>query len=548
MSLGAGPSRHAAADEDLSAAEAADLFGSATTATEDRTRATRRLAALGENAVAAVVTRLGEDAPVSGWTKCLAALREIGAAKSLATIECNRSRWDLWGLERAAPSSSGAANAGEYLAAQLAAALPATAWKSAPLKAELLEDPFRVPPSVEGRVRQVLPPELAWADVAVREKGAVLEVDLARDGRFSTKLTGPKVLVVKSGSSVRRILVYRRADRWFACSPVVLRGGSGGRAAEFLDADQNGEFDGPTDLVRFGDGGFRPVREGPLGFDGERLFRFRLRREGDALSLETTDEPEPSWLTPPRAEAMRAVHRWRHANGLALQRIDRTRTEGCDLHCAYLDRHATGSLRDHDEDPAKDGATKLGAAAGQNSSISSQPTAAGLVEAIAPTILHRRTLLGRRTDGIGVGASTTHSAQWGGPPDASERGEPILFPGAGAVGVPVAIAPEVPDSDTQANFYDTPRGFPVYVAWGGLTNPGAPESPQIRLVETAGGKPVRGFQFDAEKPYNTRYAREAGNLWFVAERPLAPGTQYTVQVTGTRDGESFELSWWFRTK
>lgn len=548
VALGAAGSVASAADPALEArvnALAAELVAPDP---ESRRRALEDLRRLGTDAIPQLLTCAGREVGTPAWEASIGALLTIDPAQALAHVETCRSSWSSYGWLTPASERSGRRVVDELVDRLLAAR--AAAWtKPARLEPALLDGGFRVPPWIEHRIDGALPSHLAWDDIPVRERSGKLEIDAAKNGAFATRVDPQRAAVVEIGprERARRVLVHRRLDVWYAASPHVLRGTVGGLPVEVLDAEGDGDFAGAADLVRFGEGAFRPLAEGPLApaEDGS-LVRFRIRRDAGGWSIQTIPEPDPVWLDRPGVVGMRAVTRWRGAAGLPPVRIDYARWRACGLHHDYWRRYGFTA---HDEDRDRPGYTADGEVAGKRSSCWATGDGPRFVEVIGSTVLHRVSLVGRPDDGVGFFTGMAGSMLWGGTIDAAPRRFPLLVPAPGQSGVPSICEPEVPTPTRNPTFYSSrARGFPVSVTWSGLLP--ALDGAVLEVFEADARRPLPGTTFSPADPYET--SRTAGfsgeSAIFVADSPLRSATLHTARYRGRNSAGPVEFTWQFRTQ
>jgi hypothetical protein len=164
-------------------------------------------------------------------------------------------------------------------------------------------------------------------------------------------------------------------------------------------------------------------------------------------------------------------------------------------------------------------------------------TAPASVHSSANSVYHRLPLLDREVVAAGYGEARVGPIGisvldlGAGPP---ATGDPIAYPADGQSDVPAAfVGAEVPDPLPQGSI--TPAGYPVTLVVGGAQ----------QLAVTTGrllgrdGKEVASYTLS---PGNQIGASQ----WaLVPKRPLEPGTKYTVEVSGTVDGQSFSRRWSF---
>ena len=509
------------------------------------------LRALGDAAVEPLLRHAGLDPGTPESGAALAALCAIDPDEALARVETSRSRWASYRWLREIPERKGQTVV-DFLTTSLLAARKDAWSKPVPLETAVLADPFRIPPWAEHRITDSLPSALVWADVPVRVKGASLEIDAALDGRFATKVDAarPQVVSVGPDARARKVIIHRRAGAWYAASPLVARATVDGTAIEFLDAQADGVFDGPDDLVRFGDGAFRPLKESEFGWTPKGLVRFRLKREGGALTVATIREPDPRWEDGGAVAGMDALNRWRNAAGLAPQRIDEARWRACGEHHEYWRRNGFSA---HDQDPERPAATADGALAGKSSSVWASPGPEEFVTRIAGSVLHRSSTIGRASEGVGFFAGRSGCLLWGAQISGASRDFPVLVPGAGQTGVPLQCEPEAPNPERDPAFYGKARGFTISATWSGVDDrPFGGVGGDVRLELTPEGAkaPLPGTLFCAATPYHSgfRYGYPDDSVIFVADTPLAPGTTYVARVRADGEDGPIDFSWRFRTR
>jgi hypothetical protein len=512
-----------------------------------RRKALDALRAMGDAAIEPLLRKAGDEPGTPVSDAALAALETLDPDEALARVETSRTLWEPWRWTREIEGRKGQTIV-DLLVEKLLAARRVAWSKSVPLETAVNADGFRVPSWAERRIVDQLPSELVWAEVKARTKGASLELDVAGDGRFSTHLDGakPQVLSVGPGDRARKVLVQRRLDAWYAASPHVARAVMDGSPVELLDVQGDGAFDGDDDLIRFGDGAFRPLREGPFGWTPKGLVRFRLRREGGALTISSVPEPSPRWMDAAAAAGMDALNAWRNAAGLAPHRIDETRWKACGLHHEYWNRNGFSA---HDEDASKPGWTTDGAKAGQSSSVWQAGDARAFVARIGGSILHRSSLIGRPSEGVGFYAGNAGSLLWGATIEGISRNFPIAIPGPGQTDVLWNCESEMPFPPKDPAFYSKARGFPVSVTWSGLTE--APVAKRrIDLIPEGAAAPLPGRTFSAEDPYHPDYRNgyPDDSTIFVSDAPLAHGTTYVVRFRADGASGPIDVSWRFRTK
>jgi hypothetical protein len=498
---------------------------------------------IGQPALLPLLRAADPDVSSRAFAAVVEAAREIDADQALAAVETSRSEWGAFGWT-AKPGGAGP----EVVDAMERILLEArkSKWsKPAPLTPAVLADGVGIPPWVDHRVGDALPKDLTRTDVRCRERKGCLEVDAAGDGAFATKVESDRAAVVVVGP--RRVLVHRKLDGWYAACADLLRADVGKTPVEFLDGDADGAFDGPRDFVRFGDQPFRPVTESPFAWIGGALFRFRVVKEPAGPTVSVAPEPEPSWIDASSAGGVAALNEWRADFGLAPQRADRDRSRCCRLHHDYWKKAGLNhDLRDHDEDPAKPGYTEDGERAGHNASCGWNRNGAEFVKVIGASVLHRGSLLGRASEGVGMFVGPMGQLLWGGAMDGAARGVPTLIPAPGQTGVATTCCAEMPTPTIDPRFYDHPRGFPVLVAWtGNATQPNG-KGARLEVFEHGASAPLAGVAFSPDAPYVPEHSE--GFVAFVADAPLPKNATLTARFRGESASGPVEIVWQFRTK
>jgi hypothetical protein len=513
-----------------------------------RKKALDAIRALGVDAIPHVLRAAGPDVASPEFDAAVAALVAIDPDQALAAVQTCRTEWAGLGF-LAAPEDRKGRRVVDELEDRLLASRKAEWSRPVRLLPAELDEGFRVPPWAEERLKDLLPSHLAWADVPVREKGGKLEIDAALDGRFALRADPARALVVAVGAKERprKVLVYRKLDGWYAASPWLLRGTAApGLPVELLDVEGDGDFAGRRDLVRFGDDAFRPLAEGPFAVTAQGLVRFRVRRDAEGFTISVVPEPEPHWVTGPSRAGMDALNAWRADAGLSPHRIDRRRAQHCGLHHEYWRLNGFSA---HDEDAARPGYTPEGERAGKSASCWAQGDGAEFVRKIGASILHRSSLVGRPDEGVGFFAGPAGALLWGAEIDSVSRGAPVMVPGPGQTGTPLACEPEEPKPSVDPNFYGRARGFPVSATWSRLADPGVKDR-KLEVFAAGAPKPLAGTTFSYERPYNDgfRAGYPDSSVIFVSDGPLPAATTFTARLSATAPDGPVEVVWQFRTK
>ncbi len=506
-----------------------------------RRGAEEAVARLGVDAVPAIAEALPSVKGEAARKGLKRALEAMGRADVLAAVER---------LRQAAPRAS--AKRYEDLAALLGATPGGTGGEpgAVPLVPGRLEDPALAPLAATRWLRGRLPAEWTQAAHVVRETPEGLRVDSDGDGTAETLVPSGEARVVEAGAADGKalLLVFARAGAWWACPAACLRAGTGARAVELLDGDLDGAHDGPADFVRAADGAFGPRDEARRVWLEDGVATYAVAGEGASRRLTLTPEPDPAGADDAALSGLRALHRWRRSLGLPPARLDPRRSDACRKHAAYLRQNAgtpeVAGLDAHREVAGKPGYTPEGAEAGGAGLISGAGEAGAAVGSLAVTMLHGAGLLGTPSSGFGIGTASGRGGAtvvWGEDATVGEGGAPIVVPAPGQAHVPLRARPEEPPPSSPADWYASPRGFPVTVVHRGLglTNV------DVRLHRADGMTPVEGVLWNDESPVRGGYAR--GVAFFMPSAPLERGASYVAVATGRREGGERRWAWTFRT-
>ncbi|MCE9635038.1 MAG: hypothetical protein K8T90_04965 [Planctomycetes bacterium] len=568
-----------------------------------RARGAKALKQLGPAAVPLLIDRIPDDVSSKRFQGVVDGIGGLDADGAVAAIETCRSEWRAKGWRRAAtekpapkekdpepgrgrgrPRDTAPPDAPrgqrwiDAVLDRLRTHRADSVRRTVTLEPGALWDASFIPPWIEQLLAspvKKLPESLVGESIAVRESAMKLEIDTGKDGKFAAAvgIDFGRVIDVGPKKTPRKVLVFQRLGRWIAAPATTLSGEVDGVAVEFLDADQDGAFDGEKDLVRFAGGAFRHVGEEPTAWTEQglvswKLIRFTTRDEGkDTViwTLQVETEPEPSWRTPEQAAEMKSLNTWRQAAGLPPQRIDRMWSEACGLHHAYW---VANGFSGHDEYKGKPAITPRGAEAGKRSSVGTSPDGARFARDIFWTILHRGSCLGTPEGGVGAFPGPVGSLLWGPPIDASQRGFPLLIPGPGQTGVPVKCEPEIPVPDPDPKYYDTPRGTPICITWTRAgdrfadlkdlsvelfraTPKAVDPADEGESVPTAAGPvPISGTLWCKEHRYKEDFASgfPEDSAIFCASSPLDADTAYVVRFRATGKEGPVEFAWQFRTE
>ncbi len=422
------------------------------------------------------------------------------------------------------------------------------------------DDPDRIPLASEHVVIDRVPEALVPGSHHVAARADRLEVDVTGDGNIDlvAHAAKPKVIGFQEGGARRLVLFYRKLKTWYAASGASLRGTIEGMPIKVLDADLDGDFAGPKDYIRWGDGAFTRHHESHLLAGDHELWSYSLRRDGGRWQFEVTIDPRPPEATDLQWSALMAANRFRRRIGLAPMRLDLSRCAGCRKHAEYLllnpDVYAApwNGVGPHDEQPELPGLSEEGRQAARQSSITSRWDPAGAVSTDTFTMLHRVNYLCSASEGFGVGCVVQgeppdrkgYSVMWTGWESAKDTGCPIVVPGVGQRRVPRTCVEEIPPVENPPDFYAKRRGYPVSVTVAEM----ALTQLSLHLYADAGASLVRGVCFTPSSPIHSTRPLNARSAFFVAEEPLRRAHRYVAVFTAVEGEREIRLVWGFATE
>jgi len=399
-----------------------------------------------------------------------------------------------------------------------------------------------------------LPATVAGRALAAREGPRGLEVDT--DGEGTPDVSAPfdrsTVLQVGPAGAQRPIVVRRLRGRWFVSPAGCLRGGSGETAVEILDGDQDGEFSGDRDWIRWQEGGFAPMAGERLLALGTGLAKYQVRRGTAGWEIVLEPQPSATNADPAAQRCLGALNRARGELGLAPVRLDLERSRRCDRHAQYLLRHGSTAEAEgvsaHREDPARAGFSPEGAEAGANSVIHGSGDGGRAVDSFLSTMLHRVALLGPpRSEGYGIGCAggaKGWTLVWGEDARAHADGTPLVVPAPGQPAVPTHLRGEIPPPDDPPGYYEGRHGYAVSAHYGGREW----RDVDLRLFVGESGLAVPGRLWSHEKPVTALDPSNAHTVFFAPEEPLQAQTLYTVELEATEGGRRRLWAWSFTTR
>ncbi|MDG1491530.1 MAG: hypothetical protein P8R43_06525, partial [Planctomycetota bacterium] len=181
---------------------------------------------------------------------------------------------------------------------------------------------------VDGRVRRT-------------PKGG-LEVDEDGVGEDWRVLKSGKAHVVEwfFDGRTERLQFFERDGDWWACSANLLETTKGDTALVLLDANADGDYFDPSDLIRFGDGTFRPVGRRRVVDSGTERWLLRLDPGRGLPRLRfAAVEPLPDGTTPTQRKAYQTANRLRNQQGFGPARYSVELSKALTQHTAYLQHH-----------------------------------------------------------------------------------------------------------------------------------------------------------------------------------------------------------------
>jgi len=496
-----------------------------------RARAVDTIAELAPESFVVLIRSLPDPEQHQGWAAALEAASRAGPEKVLRELDATGSTW----------RGDGDPVVEQYLREVRAR------WTGSPTvrlttKATTLPDPSRLPPGAAVPISDELPSELSWGEYPVRvtKKGG-LQIATSAPEKFDTKIPRGGWQVLELGSKLwpRRLMVFDRGGKWFLASNAARSATGRGVSVLLLDADGDGEYGGETDLIAIDDGAFLRLGQTPHVWALGARCTYRVKRDGEDVVVELEPLPEPEGPGN-NVPAWAFVNSWRARVGLAPQALDRPRSEACQEHHAYWRKNGFSA---HGQDPRKPGASRTGAIAGRSSSVWERSDPVRLADAISRNVLHRRSLIARPSEGLGLAGGPAGSLLWGGRRENREPRAPLVVPGPGQRDVPLAVLAESPTPKDDPKFYSRTHGYPVAVHYAGGF--GALSEISLTLEPAEGGKRLPGTLFSPEKPYHPNY--NDTEVVFLAGSALRGNTWYLARFRATDLDGQFEVSWWFST-
>lgn len=439
--------------------------------------------------------------------------------------------------------------------------------KSVSLKAERFDDASLVPLTLRSAVRGDRLPSIVGRDIAVRSSPKQIEVDLDGSGRFASKATPKKSVLLtivpqrpegeaQPAAAATWLLAGDAAGYWIAPASLMV-GTFQKQRIELLDADQDGRFDGERDWARLGNGPFHRLAATDRWIgSGERCFALAVTKSARGLAASIDALARESAQSDAQWAALTATNAFRLANGLGPMRLNAQLCDGCQKHARYLQLNKYDYTKpwdgvgSHDEDPEKPGFTEEGRNASHACATSGGPDAAAAILRQTATMLHRTSYLGPAGCGLGVGSVQGGSGELqgysvtGGPkPQPSQLDELVAVPAPGSTGVPLLVGGERPPVERDPAFYDRARGYPISVSFG---RTGCAKA-RIRLFD-ARGKEVAGTLFSPDSPIHSTRPENGNSAFFVADAPLAGGEKYEAEFACEHPDGAVLWRWSFTTQ
>jgi cysteine-rich secretory family protein len=428
------------------------------------------------------------------------------------------------------------------------------------LKPAWLRDASQVPLAVEFRIENELPARLCGRRCKAEVRNGRLEIDVNGNGHRDQHIIltrKPRIVEIGQHDARRCILVYNKLGAWYASPAGLLQGKLGKWRVQLLDVDQDGDFGGAEDCIRWHDAAFIPHSAAGLISREQGLARYALKKRGQAFVLEVTPVLKPDGTSDLQWNVLHMLNQLRSACGLAPMSVDPVRSIACQKHAEYLflNNHdysrSWDGVGSHIEIEGNPGYSREGSWAAQkaNNTGNGDPVQAVFVDFC--TMLHRANYLGAADEGFGVGAvdrsrnssATGYSVLWGTKAEVKRLRDVVVVPAPGTIDLPLTIHCERPTVERDPDFYRVPRGFPVSVTFGKLNM----KDIRLSLFEARKKIPLAGELFTPERPIHSTRPSNARSAFFAALVPLGRKTEYWARFEATLDGKSVLLVWSFKT-
>jgi predicted Zn-dependent protease len=286
------------------------------------------------------------------------------------------------------------------------------------------------------------------------------------------------------------------------------------------------------------------------------VYQFLWNLDTYVLKIDADRDLAPTAATPPgdlaaaRSEAMAAVNDARKTAGLGPLSEDSALDRASQAHAWYtffnLGDPSLSGLGVHQETqnlPGFVAASPIArdVAAGYKGTRGSEVinhvyTPKAAVEVWVDSVYHRFPLVDNEAETAGygeaqIGTITVSVMDVG--LGVAAKGSPVVFPADGQRDVPAAfVGNEVPDPAPEGTSY--PVGYPITLITGSASNLA------ISSAQLTGPKgDVTAFLLQPGQQVDT------GEASLLPQQPLTPGATYTVQFTGTLDGQPLSKRWTF---
>jgi uncharacterized protein YkwD len=206
---------------------------------------------------------------------------------------------------------------------------------------------------------------------------------------------------------------------------------------------------------------------------------------------------------------------------------------------------AVADVRIHDEDPSLPGAVGIDSLArAQHFGYAGQRTAEDISHSYLPnaavdhwidSVLHRYLISDPEAISAGygeaqVGALSIQVLDLG--QAAASKHDPVVYPAPDQANVPNAfLGNEIPDPAPSARY---PTGYPITIQVGAAST----LSVQSGQMLGPDGKTIPAYTLDPAQ-------LKAFQWGVLPQDPLTPGGKYTIQLSGTVDGQPFQKAWSF---
>lgn len=334
-----------------------------------------------------------------------------------------------------------------------------------------------------------------------------------------------------------RLQFFERDGSWWCCSANLLATSKADTPVTLWDANADGDYLDPCDLLRFGDGVFHPVGAGRTADSGAARWRIRLEpsRSTARLSYAVLD-PVPEGATPAQRRGFEVVNRSRNQHGFGPASYSEDLSDALMRHTAYLQHHdpnKEGTLESYmGEETGRALYSEDGDAASRGGNVAyltnQLDTEAHLGSILNMT--HSRLNLfipGEPRFGYGHAQAWSFVRLDATPGDS---GAPYwVVPGAGAQSAPTTCGRNWPYPQSYPTLYDEPRGLPISIQ---IPSPTQPDGSfltvrTLGLTAVESGKRIGGFYFSID---DIPTGNMSDTWFFVPAAPLALNTEFLAQA------------------